>query len=147
MEIQYKISAAHEFEILELLRRTSDRFSPALETYVDLKQYAQKIYNNATTFEAWDGKIFIGFVAAYLNDDESKQGFITLVVLDEKYASQGIAHQLFNLLIEQTKKIQYKSLLLEVSPTNEHALNFYTRFGFLKDGHKDGRVQMKFSVI
>jgi hypothetical protein len=47
MEIQYKISAAHEFEILELLRRTSDRFSPALETYVDLKQYAQKIYNTS----------------------------------------------------------------------------------------------------
>lgn len=51
-------------------------------------------------------------------------------VIDEKYQHQGIGQMLFNRVVDDVKNI--KKITLEVRESNQKAINFYTKNGFIK---------------
>ncbi|KAA5536251.1 GNAT family N-acetyltransferase [Taibaiella lutea] len=130
MDIIYKKETATRLDILQLLELSSEYFFPPLYKEVDIKEYAEKIFSKATTFEAWHDDILVGLIAVYLNDNETNIGFITSVVVAPKFFSQGIAGNLLENLFEHVKQINFRSIKLQVSKDNETAFLLYKKKGF-----------------
>lgn len=127
--IEYDFNIASEKEIEVHLRKTSDRFTPPLDTYVNIEEYATKIKNNSNTFEAWNDKNLIGLIAVYMNR-ENKIAYITSVSVFKEYLKKGIASTLLSRCIQFYKKLNFFRIDLEVFAINKYAVGFYRKKGF-----------------
>ena len=56
--------------------------------------------------------------------------FIDVMVVDENYRGQGIAHKLFDALKELAKERQVDGIELQVNARNRAAYEMYTKYGF-----------------
>jgi ribosomal protein S18 acetylase RimI-like enzyme len=128
--LEFKVKQASMQEISEHLHLCDTQFSPRLSLRVDIHEYAIKLFEKSTSFEAWDQKILVGLVAAYLNDSEKRRGFVSNVSVLKKYTKQGIAMKLMKMCVEFAKVNQFEDLTLEVMPINVQAIALYTGLGF-----------------
>jgi hypothetical protein len=76
--IEYKISQANFNDIETFFENCSYLFNPSLNACVNIHEYAKKIYQFATTFEAWNNIELIGLVACYLNNTNTFEGYISV---------------------------------------------------------------------
>lgn len=145
MSINYQINKATEGEIALHLKRNSDAFLPALDSTVNIAEYAKKIAALSMRFEAWDEQKLIGLVACYFNDENRKNGFITNVSLDKEYGKQGIASKLIENCIEYAKAEMFQNILLEVNVNNSQAIKLYENYGFeeLNESEETAFYQLK----
>jgi ribosomal protein S18 acetylase RimI-like enzyme len=111
-----------------------------------LAGYAAKIVDNSDTFEAWHGHSLCGLVAAYLNDPQGRQGFVTSVSVDAEVVGAGIGTALLCNCIEAAREKCFESVSLEVSADNTAALRLYRKLGFVLSGQKDNQVVMKLEL-
>ncbi len=141
----YKHNQASHEQILEHFKGCA--FDPPLESYTpDIDNYIEKIVENAERFECWIDDELAGLVAMYCNDFENKEAFITMVSVMTKYGGRGIAKELLEQAIGHCRQLQFKKVSLEVSASNDRAIKIYDKFGFRKDGEKDGIVKMKMKL-
>jgi len=141
--ISYKIKTATEYEIFLHLTECSDTFIPPLAERVDINEYAKKIYEKSVTFEAWNENLFVGFIAAYFNENASGSTFITNVSVLRKFAGLGIASKLLDMCIEHARNNGFLELALQVHKNNNPAIRFYNKFGFKNHETKDDIFFMK----
>lgn len=146
MKIEYKVKAANETDIAQHLRRTNNFFSPPLDSYVNIDDYAYKLYEKALTFEAWDSDKLIGLAAAYFNNYSSKNIFFTNLSLEIDYQGIGIATELFKCLLEMAKEKGFETITLEVKKTNDKVYSFHIKNGFLKVGENNDCFTMIYKV-
>lgn len=132
--IVFKSKTAGSEDIEKHLMACSQNFIPALNTTVDIKEYAKKIHKNAFTFEAWKAGELIGLVAVYCNNAETKTAFITSVSVFNQYMGKGISSELLKECINFVKKQSYKSINLEVNAANASAIALYKKFKFTETG-------------
>jgi ribosomal protein S18 acetylase RimI-like enzyme len=144
--ISYKIKEANETDIHHHLMKCSDSFVPALDTRINIKEYATKIFDKAITFEAWDLKDLIGLIAVYLNND-TKIAFITNVSVVGEYKGFGIAGELLKMCINHTEFNSFKEIRLEVNKDNFPAINFYKKHKFTQTETKDDSIFMSHDLI
>lgn len=137
ININYKTKTALTEEIYSHLKECNENFIPPLEEKVNIMNYSKKIFENAITFEAWNEKILVGLIAAYLNDTENKSAFITNVSTIKSYMGKGIAKELMKMCINYSKNYNFKEINLEVSSKNADALNLYLKYGFVKNKEED----------
>ncbi len=137
ININYKTKSALTEEIYSHLKECNENFIPPLEEKVNIMNYSKKIFENAITFEAWNEKILVGLIAAYLNDTENKSAFITNVSTIKSYMGKGIAKELMKMCINYSKNYNFKEINLEVSSKNADALNLYLKYGFVKNKEED----------
>tara|TARA_R110002049_G_scaffold82349_2_gene209557 strand:+ start:3180 stop:3620 length:441 start_codon:yes stop_codon:yes gene_type:complete len=130
--IEYKINIASKIDLLEHLEKCDHRFIPPLSDRVILKDYSSKLYEKATTFEAWNSTELVGVISVYLNDEDKKSGFISNVSVLEDFEKKGIAGRLLEMTKDHASNIGFSKLSLEVHGENFHAINFYQRYGFDK---------------
>ncbi len=78
--------------------------------------------------------ILAGFIACYCNNYESKNAFITLVLIDKLYRGQGISKKMFYQLFILLKGKGFKTCGLEVRLDNVNAVNLYKSLGFESAG-------------
>lgn len=91
--IEYCLNKASESEIAGHLKQCDADFVPPLSSRVEIKDYAQKIANKATRFEAWSDGTMVGLVAAYYNDHENRLVYITSVsVLHHEWSKKVLPH-------------------------------------------------------
>lgn len=128
--VEYRLNAASKWQIVEHLRTCDVDFVPRLGYRVNIEEYAAKIERKAIRFEAWSGSKLVGLVAAYLNNGESKSGFITSVSVLRKWMGKGIASQLLKRCICSTEELGMRHLRLEVAVDNRPAINLYKKNGF-----------------
>ena len=127
--VNYTIKKANSEEIHKHLLACCNNFYPPLNETVDLREYSNKIFEKAITFEAWNDSSLIGLLAAYF-DDVSKSAFVTNVsVLGDKIKS-GVASQLIIRLINYAISIRTEKLFLKVNSRNERAISLYKKFHF-----------------
>lgn len=129
--LQYKTKTASRQAIINHLQECADYFIPPLYTYVNINNYAEKIYSESMTFESWDGSNLIGLIAAYFNDEKSGVGYITNISVIKQYQSHGIASQLLKTTIDYGKVNNFTRLMLEIRNTNKRILKLYNKFGFV----------------
>ena len=143
ININYKTKTALTEEIYSHLKECNENFIPPLEEKVNIMNYSKKIFENAITFEAWNEKILVGLIAAYLNDTENKSGFITNVSTIKSYMGKDIANELMKMCINYSKNHNFKVVNLEVSSKNADALNLYLKYGFVKNKVEDSITFMR----
>lgn len=141
--VSYSINSATKNNIQNHLKRCNTLFYPHLSTYVNIEEYADKIKSNAYTFEAWDKEQLIGVVACYLNNSDTKKGYITNVSVEKNYQGKGIAKKLVQQTIDKAIALKFKTLFLEVNVNNSSAISLYQSLGFTLNG----RVKDTYTMI
>lgn len=143
----YKKNSTTAKEIYTHLYLCKDHFNPPLATSNvenTIKDYAKKIKDNAITFEAWDENTLISLVAIYLNDLNTKIGFITNVSTLPTYQGRGLGSQLINSSLNNAKDLNFYTIRLEVGINNVPAISLYSKLGFNKISiNKDKQLMEK----
>lgn len=76
----------------------------------------------------------IGFIIfSPINPD----AHILSISVIKKIQSKGVGTLLLRSMIDQCKAMNYKKIFLEVRTSNLQAINFYQKFGFIKDAIRD----------
>lgn len=138
--ITYTISESNKDELNELLHLCDENFTPKLSQRVNIKDYSEKIFNNAVRFEAWKNKKLIGLIAAYFN--QTGLVFITNVCVLSEFSGKGVAAHLLEQCINESLSQKMTMIELEVSEENHRAIRFYEKFKFEKLEIKDGTIKM-----
>ena len=92
--------------------------------------YFLKIDQSAEFIRYYYEESLAGFIACYCNNYESKNAFITLVLIDKLYRGKGISKKIFSQLFTLLKEKDFTSCSLEVRRDNVNALNLYKSLGF-----------------
>lgn len=130
MEPILRVGMASMAQIKCHLESCDSLYEPSLHARVNIDQYAEKIYENANCFEAWDGGRLIGLIAVYLSDRTSQSCFVTNVSVLEKYHGSGLALDLMKFFITKAVELKCKYIALEVGRKNLKAIHFYEKVGF-----------------
>lgn len=147
MIINYNINTATSDDIDIHLTACNDNFIPALSEKVDIADYALKLSKHAVNFEAWDGGVLAGLIAAYFNDTENGLGYITNVSTVGGYSGRGIASNLLKRCIAYGQEQQFESIALEVNKQSLGAISLYQKFGFVTTGESDNMLKMNLSPL
>lgn len=126
----FRINTASDTDILKHLSECSSQFSPALDSTVDLGEYAAKLASHAVTFELWVEKRLAGLVAAYFNNVETGEAYISHVCVLKDYLQSGIASHLMSNVVNYGVSYRFQSIKLQVHCDNETAILLYRKFGF-----------------
>lgn len=145
-EIKYLVNKATEKDILAHFNTCDEDFLKNLKEKVDLQQYSKKLFEKSARFEAWHNNSLVGFVSAYFNDHENSSAYISNVSVSKDFLNKGIASSLLEKTIKYAKEKSFKTLDLEISKSNERAMNLYKKFGFIIFGEseKDYKMRLKF---
>lgn len=142
-----KIKIASYQDILAHFEGCADIFDPPLDSYVDLKEYSNKIFEKAITFESWHEGRLVGLIAAYFNNLNTKEAYITNVSIHEEFQGFGIASALLDKTINYGQQLDFSKLSLDVKLNNLKAIKFYTNHGFVATGKTSFSYLMERSLI
>jgi peptide alpha-N-acetyltransferase len=83
---------------------------------------------------AYLGGVLVGCIVCKLDKHkQALQGYIGMLVVDEKYRGRGIASKLVKLAVESMEKMDVDHVTLETETTNLSAIGLYESLGFIKD--------------
>ncbi len=133
MAIEFQQSTSSEEALVTHLRACDADFIPPLSSRVEISDYAKKIVGHANRFEAWSGRVLVGLVAAYCNDQDKLTAYITSVSLLKEWTGKGIGSRLMEQCIEYAKSLGIRQIDLEVATDNTSAIRFYETCGFVSD--------------
>ncbi len=128
-KIEFHCNSCTRDELLSHLRACSSDFRPPLDDRVELSEYATKLRNLATTFEAWFESDLVGLVAGYENP-ETQVCFVSSVSVKNGFLGQGIARQLVLMCLDRARANGLRMVELEVSVQAPKALGLYAGLGF-----------------
>lgn len=143
MDISYKVTTAKFDDIFLHLEKCKNNFIPPLDQRVNIREYAEKIFEKAIRFEAWSQSSLVGLLAAYFNKTDGHKGYVTNVSVMPEYGGQGIASRLMADCVAYSYEHGYEELDLEVNADNMPAIGLYKKFGFAEYGKKDRLILMK----
>lgn len=130
MNIEFKIKNASIIDLCNHLTRASESFEPPLDSYVNIEEYSKKLYENAVTFEAWNGDLLIGLAAAYCNNLSERICFLTNLSVEKSFQGIGIANSLTKQVIDYAKTGCFNKIMLEAKKNNKKVINFYKSNNF-----------------
>jgi ribosomal protein S18 acetylase RimI-like enzyme len=116
-------------QITEHLLKANKSFRPPLDSYIDIEEYAQKLFDKAINFEALESEVLIGLIAGYHNTEE-KMFYVSNVSVDPDFQDQGIARKLFENLYVYSQQNQIQTIKLQVFEQNKPAVQLYQNLGF-----------------
>lgn len=129
--VEYLLNKASVAQIAGHLLCCDADFVPPLSVRVEIRDYAQKISDKATRFEAWSNGTLVGLVAAYCNDLETRIAHITSVSVLKGWTGNGIAAHLIDQCVERAAAAGMRKIALEVAVDNMPAINLYEKSGFV----------------
>jgi len=130
MSIRYLKNTATQKEIFIFLSKCDKLFIPKLSQRVNIREYSQKLFENAVHFEAWDRDVLIGLISMYINSKNIIIGYISSVGVLSEYANNGIASSLLTTCIKYSINKNLDNIQLEVNKKNFSALSLYKKFKF-----------------
>jgi GNAT superfamily N-acetyltransferase len=129
-KIVYNVNQSCAADISDHLLRADAAFEPALSSRVDIRAYAQKLYDRAVRFEGWLGKELVGLVASYCDQPDGGKAFVTSVSVWPECQGQGIAGRLMRQCIEHMRSLEFSEVELEVDQRSLPAIALYQKLGF-----------------
>ena len=145
--IHFELNTADLYQIESHLLQCANNFIPPLHTITLIPDYAQKIHSLGYRFEAWNETKLIGLVACYLNNFETKIGYITNVSIDEVYMGNGLAKELLKRVCNYAIGINFTSIELRVNCDNQRALALYKTCNFLLVNKIENDYLMKINLV
>jgi ribosomal protein S18 acetylase RimI-like enzyme len=128
--IQQRLNTTTAEDIAGHLTLCDAAFAPPLSQRLDIRDYAIKLSTNAMRFEAWDGDVLIGLVAAYANH-QRREMFITSVSVLPEWRRHGLAAGLVTRCVVAARELSMEAVALEVGADNVAAQRLYSELGFL----------------
>lgn len=147
LTILYQTKTANVNDICLHLNACDDSFVPALSSRINITEYAQKIFDKAITFEAWNKSELVGLIATYFSQPETGIAFITNVSVCQNNKGKGIASQLLSNCIDYAIKTNYKEIKLEVNSKNTPAITFYKKHHFIYTETKEDSIFLTYQLI
>ncbi|HND88871.1 MAG TPA: GNAT family N-acetyltransferase [Saprospiraceae bacterium] len=144
--MRYTINTASAADMARHLWACSPDFTPPLSEKVDIPAYAEKMSQRAVNFEAWHGDTLVGMVNAYLNDLDSRTGYITNVSTLRTHTGQGIGAQLLARCLAYATERGFRNLGLEVNAHSPGAVRLYERHGFVQTEQAGDMLKMNCSL-
>jgi ribosomal protein S18 acetylase RimI-like enzyme len=144
--ITFAQGTASRVSILEHLTACSADHDPPLDSRIDLREYAGKISVNAVTFEAWSASSLVGLVAAYLNGESVRAGYVTNVSVTRDFTGRGIATALMRNCIEEARRRGFVTVALEVAKQETRAFALYYALGFSELEDQGGTILMELAL-
>ena len=87
-----------------------------------------------------------GFISFYCNNEESKEAFMTLLLVDHNYRGMNIATKLMTRVIEKVKEKGFLKCGLEVKADNVNAIKLHSKIGFSENYRKGDIISMSILV-
>lgn len=120
-------------EILRVMHACADDFpAPELKRESRIHEIAQRHAQLAEFYVMYSGTEICGFIAYYCHD-ETKNAFISLLVVREKFQRQGIGKAFLDCVVKDCKDRGKDLVRLEVLTDNAKALSFYKENGFVRE--------------
>lgn len=125
----YKNSSSKE-QITSHLYELDTDFLPALHSYVNIKNYGQKLFLKSLRWEYFDNDQLVGLIAGYLNKSKGFF-FISNFSIVRTYRGTGLSLELFSMMKTDLESLgEVRVIRLEVKNENEKAQSFYEKIGF-----------------
>lgn len=140
--VRYAVGSASKEDVAGHLVRCDVYFAARLSERVDLSEYARKIHDMAVTVEAWNGESLVGLVAAYMNDPDGCEAYVTNVSVEAAFQGMGVANSLMARCIQHAKEKGLKQIRLEAAVESDRALGLYRRLGFQTSEEAGGLLTM-----
>lgn len=131
--------------IQKLLHDYNNVFSPPLESRIrNFREYANKLSCYSVFVVAIENDTeVVGLSALYANDEKSKEAYLAQIAVSQNHQGKGIGQLLLNYDIEYSKRMGMISLKLEVAKTNDIAVSFYKKNGFVLVSSIESSVLMR----
>ena len=130
MTVFFRTNVATVDQLSDHLRRCDEGYVPPLSDRVAIDEYARKIAERATRFEAWSDGGLVGLVAAYLPNATGGPVFITDVSIVPEMRGEGVASALLGEAVAFARVHAVPKVRLEVDRRNAPAIGLYEASGF-----------------
>lgn len=139
----YKKQNLSYLEVLELLQRAENSFTPPLSRNIpySLEEYALRLSENAFFIVCIDNGVVVGFTAFYINI-EGHFAYIPQIWVSDEYQRQGIGSSMVEKLIDNVPS-DISSIRLEVRKLNHKALSFYLKSDYKMIREEGGKCLME----
>ena len=128
--------------ILDEQARQSGRFIEGVELDAYLRKLDEKAEIHA---DERDGRCR-GFVAYYCNNQQTRQAFITSVVVAPQDRGTGLGRELVRAVLDTCRQRGFTSCRLEVRSDNTAAIAMYSALGFTAVGERDHRQVLEIAL-
>jgi len=128
------------FKLMPSLFKTMNKYEHDIHKDTPKKsaefQYRKYTKRNSMCYIAYDNDEAIGMIVinSYIVKKNTRSGNVDLLYVDEKYRSQGIGKQLFELSKPFFKKTGAKVVQVGTPYMNKRAVEFYKNLGFKPQG-------------
>ena len=120
-------------EILRTMYLCAEVFpNPALKDDNLINTLAQKYAEIAEFYVMYSCTKTAGFIAYYCHD-ESRNAYVSMLMVREKFQRQGIGRAFLDRVIEDCERLGKDRIRLEVDLDNEKGLAFYKKNGFTRE--------------
>lgn len=120
-------------DILGLLLELEPEMPRLIQKVGNLSLYAQKLAEQACCIVLKNNEENLGTVIFYQNDLKSYVGFITLIIVKEKYRGLKLGRLLLEEAFKEMRSNHMKTVRLAIDRNNTNAREFYYHMGFCKD--------------
>lgn len=103
----------------------------------DLDAYIDKLINRASIITIMAQDALLGFLAYYANDQVSKIGFISMLIIAPSTKRMGYGRRLVEFALKDLALKGFKKCRTEVNADNAKAVNICKRLGFNYVGRND----------
>lgn len=105
-------------------------FVPAIASKVNLKEYSEKLLEQASLAFAVNENVIAGMIAFYCNDFNSKQAYISYFAIDDLHKGKGLGRKLLSNCIAQCQEVNMNSIKVETWAGNAAGIHLYNSLGF-----------------
>lgn len=117
-------------ELKSLLEEIDADFEPALSSSLNLNEYAQKMYKNATIFSVHEEGKLVAAMAVYSNNPSRDVAFGTMLAVSKSHRIYGLGPNLIKTTVDYLKKKSFNFFRLEIYKTNPRVITLYKRLKF-----------------
>ena len=117
-------------EIEIFLNAVEQDFPVPLSEKVDLKEYAQKLFDHATIFCAYENGVIASMVAGYTRNLTDDLAFVSIMATRKEYRGQGLASKQLGKFLEESRNVGVKGVHVYAVESNLPAVATYKKHGF-----------------
>ena len=129
--------------LYKFLCEVDDIFIPKLSERVNIKEYAEKLAQNAENIVACYDEEDVGACSIYCNLETA---FISSFAVKNAYMRMKIGSQMMEQVKEHARASRCRSIKLEVFHRNSKAMKFYEKQGFVCAKHVNEWFTMEYKL-
>lgn len=116
--------------VVKFLEEVDCDFPISLSSKVNIYEYAQKLFENATIKFHIKNNCILGFIAGYTENLENNIAYVTILAVSKKVRGKGIGSKLVKEFIEECNMKNIRAVHLYTHKTNNNAIKMYEKLGF-----------------